>query len=120
MTTTNSYNEPDGKVRALKNPFCHHVFFWLNNPDNAQERTDFENGIKKLFKIPEIKAYHFGTPAEVPERPVLDNSYTYSYAVFFENSEAHDTYQEHPLHLEFIENNKHLWKKIQVFDSLSK
>ncbi|MFW6352454.1 MAG: Dabb family protein [Bacteroidota bacterium] len=120
MTTANSCNEPNSETRALEAPFCHHVFFWLNNPDNEQERADFEKGIEKLLEIPEIKAYHFGTPADVPERPVLDNSYTYSYAVFFESTQAHDIYQEHPLHLEFIENNKHLWEKVQVFDSLSK
>ncbi len=120
MTTTNSCNEPTGETRAVEAPFCHHVFFWLNNPDNEKERADFEAGIEKLLEIPEIKAYHFGTPADVPERPVLDNSYTYSYAVFFETTEAHDIYQDHPLHLAFIENNKHLWKKVQVFDSLSK
>ena len=30
---------------------------------------------------------------------------------------AHDTYQDHPRHLRFIEENKELWSKVRVFDS---
>src|SRR6056297_3126153 len=55
MTTSNSCNEPNSETRALESPFCHHVFFWLNNPSNEQERSDFEKGIEKLLEIPQIK-----------------------------------------------------------------
>ncbi len=116
MTLTNC-SESATQGRAIEYPFAHHVFFWLNNPNNADERAQFEKAMQELLTIPEIKAYHTGTPAPVEERPVIDGSYTYSYLVFFEDIKGHDTYQVHPLHLKFIEENKHLWKKVLVFDS---
>jgi hypothetical protein len=102
----------------MQYPFAHHVFLWLNNPDNVDDRAEFEKGIKELFEIPEIKAYHLGVPAKVPERSVLDNSYTYSYLVFFENQQGHDIYQDHPIHHKFINDCKHLWSKVVVYDSI--
>ncbi len=117
MTIANSCEPTTPKSRAIEFPFCHHVFFWLNNPNDATERVQFEKAVQELLQIPEIKAYHVGTPAPVEERPVIDGSYTYSYAVFFEDIKAHDIYQTHPLHLKFIDENKHLWSKVQVFDS---
>jgi hypothetical protein len=29
----------------------------------------------------------------------------------------HDAYQQHPRHIQFIEENKPSWKKVRVFDS---
>jgi hypothetical protein len=107
------------KDKSIEYPFAHHVFFWLNNPDNADERAAFEQGIADLLEIPEIKFVHFGTPANVAERGVVDGSYTYSYLVFFENKEGHDIYQDHEIHLKFIEDNKHLWSKVVVYDSVT-
>jgi hypothetical protein len=104
--------------KTMQHPFAHHVFFWLNNPDNADERAEFEKGVKDLLEIPEIKSYHLGVPANVPERSVLDNSYTYSYLVFFENQQGHDIYQDHPIHHKFINDCKHLWSKVVVYDSI--
>jgi hypothetical protein len=120
MTFASSCEPAANKSRALDYPFAHHVFFWLHEPDNAQVRAQFEKAVEELLTIPEIKAYHVGTPAPVEERPVIDGSYTYSYLVFFEDIKGHDIYQVHPLHLKFIEENKHLWSKVQVYDSDAK
>ena len=35
----------------------------------------------------------------------------------FANKKSHNTYQTHARHLKFIEENKHLWSKVRVFDS---
>ena len=32
----------------------HSVYFWLNNPENEQERAEFEMAIKKLIKTNKI------------------------------------------------------------------
>jgi len=117
MGIFNSCEPAAQKSRAIEYLFCHQVFFWLNNPDDAKERAQFEKAVQELLTIPEVKAYHVGTPAPVEKRPVTDGSYTYAYVVFFEDIKAHDVYQEHPLHLKFIEENKHLWGKVQVYDS---
>jgi len=36
-----------------------------------------------------------------------------------ESVEAQDTYQSHPIHLAFIENYQHLWKKVVVYDGIT-
>jgi hypothetical protein len=107
----------DSSSQSIQYPIAHHVFFWLNNPDNTEERTQFEKAMEELLQIPEIKAFHVGTPAPVEERPVIDGSYTYSYLIFFDNIQGHDIYQEHPLHQKFIDENRHLWAKVQVYDA---
>jgi hypothetical protein len=106
--------------RNINHSFCHHVYFWLNNPDNPADRDSFEKGIAELLKIPEIKSYHFGIPANTGNRDVVDGSYTYSYMVFFDNENGHDVYQDHPIHLKFVDDCKHLWNKVVVYDSVLK
>jgi hypothetical protein len=106
--------------RSIDHPFCHHVYFWLNNPDDPADRTAFENGISELLKIPEIKSYHIGIPAQTGHREVVDGSYTYSYMVFFENEQGHDVYQQHPIHVKFVEDCQHLWNRVVVYDSVLK
>ncbi len=109
---------PANEAREIEPPFCHHVYFWLNNPDDPADRAAFEKGIKALLEIPEIKAYHVGIPATTEVRGVVDASYTYSYAVFFDNDAGHDIYQDHPLHQQFIDDCSHLWNKVIVYDSV--
>lgn len=102
----------------IQQPFCHHVFFWLNNPDDPADRQAFESAIADLLEIPEIKSWHLGLPvAETAGRGVVDGSYTYSYMVFFDDLEGHDIYQDHPIHVRFVEENSHLWNRVVVYDS---
>jgi len=37
--------------------------------------------------------------------------------VVFESREAHDAYQVHSRHLQFIEENKANWERVRVFDA---
>lgn len=105
--------------REISPQFCHHVFFWLNNPNDTNEREAFTKGITELLEMQEIKAYHVGTPANTGDRNVVDDSYTYSFMVFFENEIDHEIYQDHPLHLKFINDCSHLWNKVVVYDSVT-
>lgn len=106
-----------GEVR-LTGALAHHVFFWLREPDNAEHREQFEKALQDLLQVETIKISHVGTPAATEERGVVDNSYTYSYMVMFDNLEDQNTYQSHPIHLKFIEENSGLWEKVVVYDSV--
>lgn len=101
----------------LKNTFVHHVFFWLKEPENSDVRKQFEEGLNKLITVPQIQSYHIGTPVESP-REVVDDSFTFSYMAFFKSKEDQNTYQTHPIHLQFIEDCQHLWKKVIVYDAM--
>lgn len=101
----------------IKNQFTHHVFFWLNNSGSAADRDKLIAGLRELERIEVINTTHIGIPADTEERGVVDNSYDVSLLLFFDNKEAQDTYQVHPVHLEFIEKNKDLWSKVVVYDT---
>lgn len=110
-------NRANANERVMKNVFVHHVFFWLKDPKNAEGRTQFEKGLQGLITVPQIQSYHIGTPVE-SSREVVDDSFTYSYMAFFRNKEDQVIYQTHPIHLKFIEDCQHLWKKVIVYDAM--
>ncbi len=62
------------------------------------------------------KTKFLGTPPKA-ERDVVDGSFTYSYLVTFESSEAQKKYQTEPAHLKFIDEAGDLWEKVIVYDS---
>jgi hypothetical protein len=47
---------------------------------------------------------------------VVDNSYDVALCVVFDDVAAHDVYQSHPLHQQFIERNQKYWQRVQVRD----
>jgi hypothetical protein len=107
--------------RKIRYRFCHQVYFWLNNPDNAADRAEFEQGLSSLLEIPEIRLYQTGVPEPATSgRGVVDGSYTYSLLVFFDDINGHDTYQDHPVHLKFVKDYQHLWNRVVVYDSVAK
>jgi hypothetical protein len=100
------------------NQLCHHVLFWLANPGNGADIDQFRTAALRLKEIPTVKGFHLGQPAPVAPRPVIDDSYTFSLVLFFDDVAGHDDYQVHPIHQQFFQENKHLWSRVQVFDSL--
>ena len=114
ITVSNNANASEAPI---KNTFIHHVFFWLKEPDNSNAREQFEQGLNKLITVPQIQSHHLGTPVESP-REVVDDSFTYSYMAFFKSKEDQEIYQTHPIHLRFIEDCQHLWKKVVVYDAM--
>ena len=100
-----------------KNLFIHHVYFWLVEPHNTDHREQLINGLKKLSKVVSIQSFHIGQPANT-KRDVIDRSYSISWCLFFDNFADQDSYQSDPIHLRFIDECKHLWKRVQVYDSV--
>ena len=97
--------------------FVHHVFFWLINPSNKEDRISFEKSLHNFIdRSVFIKTKHIGVPAKT-NREVIDNSYTYSLLVTFKDKADHDKYQEEPNHKQFIKESSRLWNKVVVFDS---
>lgn len=107
--------EPNDNMQGT---FTHSVYFWLKNPDNAEDRAAFEKSITKFIDNSKyVKTRYLGTPANTP-REVVDNSYTYCLIVSFDDKEAQDKYQTEPVHDKFKEESEHLWTKVQIYDSL--
>ena len=105
------------EMTASKNLFVHHVYFWLNNPESAEDLKKLLEGLNKLSKVKTIKMFHIGKPAGT-NRDVIDSSYAVSWLLIFNNRADQDSYQTDPIHLKFIDECKHLWKKVVVYDSI--
>ncbi len=97
---------------------AHHVFFWLKNPDSKEDLNKLLEGLKTLEKIETVRGLHIGVPAETEKRPVIDDSYSASELIFFDDLAGQDAYQIHPIHKKFIENCSPLWEKVLVYDSM--
>jgi len=101
---------------SLNGRFAHVVFFWLKS-NQAADVKRFEEGTRNfLSQVEVIKSIHLGQPAGTP-RDVVDNSYSVCLIVTFDSKEDQDIYQKHSAHLQYIEDMKHMWTKVQVFDS---
>lgn len=106
-------NESPSTVDMLQ----HTVFFYLHEDVTQEEREQFEKGLKTLLSIEEIYNYELGTPAATEERDVTDHSFGYVIYSWFETLEDYEVYEEHPVHLEFIDTYNHLWAEVKVYDS---
>lgn len=104
-------------ARAAAAPLAHMVFFTLANrsEENAKKLAD---ACQTYLTGHEGTLYFsVGTRAEEFDREVNATDFDVALHVVFDGKAAHDTYQEHPRHLEFIEKNKDLWSGVRVFDS---
>lgn len=97
--------------------FVHTVFFWLGRPESQDDRNALRAGLESLKGVKEISAAYIGSPAET-RRPVIDHTYDFSLTFVFADQAAHDAYQVHPVHLEFVAECRHLWERVQVYDAV--
>jgi len=99
--------------------FIHTVYFWLKEgtPESAREQL-IKDCYTYLKAVPTVKQLWAGKPAMTP-REVVDNSYGVGLTVVLDDSPGHEVYQKHPSHLVFIERNKEIWKRVQVYDYMS-
>lgn len=114
---TDSNTETSSTTETTIGMLQHTVFFYLNDDVTPEEREQFEAGLKELLEIPEIYRSEIGIPAGTAERDVTDHSYAYAIYTWFETIEDYIGYDEHPDHLEFIDNYNHLWADVKVYDA---
>jgi hypothetical protein len=97
----------------------HHVFFWLKNPGSKEDLAKLLAGIRGLAEIETVRGIHVGVPASTEKREVVDNSFSASEILYFDDVAGQDIYQAHPLHQKFIAECSHLWSKVVVYDAVS-
>jgi hypothetical protein len=100
------------------NIFIHHVYFWLNRPESREDFDELVAGLKKLSAVETIRTFYIGKPANT-NRDVIDRSYSVSWLLLFNNKADQDSYQTDPIHLRFVDECKHLWKKVVVYDTVN-
>jgi hypothetical protein len=95
--------------------FSHLVIFWTDpaNPDATDQVV--ANAAKYLPTVPGVVHFHVGKMVR-SHRGVVDQSYQVGLNIQFETKQAQDEYQDHPLHLEFVEKSKAFFTKVVVYD----
>jgi len=104
---------------ALDGRIVHHVFFWLKNPESAADRDALIAGLRKLAKVEVVRSLQIGVPASTEQRDVVDSSFHVSELMVFDNVVDQKTYQDHPVHKEFVAKCEHLWAKVIVYDMVT-
>jgi hypothetical protein len=97
----------------------HHVFFWLKNPQSREDLAKLLAGLRTLSTIETVRGAHFGVPASTEKRDVVDNSYSASEILFFDDTAGQKVYQDHPVHKKFVEDCAHLWERVVVYDTIA-
>ncbi len=102
-----------------KDLFVHHVFFYLKDPNDAQDEAKLLEGLEKLAKISAVKFSHIGRPART-NGDEIEKGYSISWLCFFKNLIEEEIYQTDPVHLKFLEECGDLWEKRVVYDALGR
>lgn len=113
-------SSPGATVAVNNYPkLVHHVFFWLKNPNSKEDLQKLLTGLRTLAKIETVRGVHFGVPASTEKRDVVDNSFSASEILFFDDTAGQKTYQDHPIHKQFVADCSHLWEKVVVYDAIA-
>ena len=96
----------------------HHVLFWLKSPGSVPDRAKLIAGLRALGAIPVVRSLEIGVPASTQQRGVVDGSFDVSALMAFDTIADEKTYQDHPIHLDFVAKCESLWGKVVVYDSM--
>ena len=95
----------------------HMVYFNLKDNSPAAKQAMQDACHKYLTGHPGTAHFSVGTVVPDLTRPVNQTDFDIALHVIFESRAAHDAYQVHPRHLEFIAENKENWARVRVFDA---
>jgi hypothetical protein len=97
---------------------AHNVYFSLKD-NSAEAKGKLVEACKKyLSKHPGTVFFAAGTLCQELNRPVNDRDFDVALHVIFKTKADQDRYQDAPMHLQFIEENRSNWSKVRVFDSV--
>ena len=96
---------------------AHMVYFRLKDRSEAAVERMVADCSKYLDGHPGSVFFAVGTVVPDLQRPVNVTDFDVALHVVFEGRSAHDAYQTHPRHIQFIDENKANWDLVRVFDS---
>lgn len=102
---------------AGKQLLGHMVYFTLNDNSEAAKQQLVAACEKYLKDHPGTVFFGAGTRVADLNREVNDQSFDVALQLVFDSREAHDAYQTHERHIQFIAENKPNWKQARVFDA---
>ena len=96
---------------------AHIVYFTLK--DKSPESVERQLAACRKYLTDHSGTVLFALGTRTPDlcREVNDQEFDVGLHVVFESRAAHDQYQVHPRHLQFIAESKPHWSKVRVFDA---
>jgi len=105
-------------AQEIPKALAHDVYFSLNDASPAARAELVAACRKYLTGHDGTLAFSVGMLAAELARPVNDRDFDVALHITFASRAAHDVYQEHPRHKQFIAEQQKNWKKVRVFDSV--
>jgi hypothetical protein len=97
---------------------AHDVYFSLNDA-SPSARSELVAACRKYLTGHEgTLFFSVGAVAAELARPVNDRDFDIALHITFADRAAHDRYQEHARHKQFIAEQQKNWKRVRVFDSM--
>lgn len=96
---------------------AHMVYFSLKDNSPAGIERQLAACRKYLTDHPGVVYFGLGTRTPDLAREVNVKDFDVGLHVVFADRASHDTYQVHPRHIQFIEENKPHWSQVRVFDA---
>jgi hypothetical protein len=96
---------------------AHDVYFTLQDASPAARQKLVDACRHHLSGHEGTTFFAAGVRAVDMAREVNDRGYDVSLHVYFKDKAAHEAYQEHPRHKQFIAEMSANWKTVRVFDS---
>jgi hypothetical protein len=96
---------------------AHDVYFTLHDASPEAQARLVAACLKYLSGHDGCLAMSAGSRAPEFDRPVNDAGFHVALHVYLKDRAAHDAYQEHPRHQQFIAESRPNWKEVRVFDS---
>lgn len=96
---------------------AHIVLFTLKDRTDEARQKLLASCEEHLSGHDGVVYYSAGARGPEFDRPVNDDQYDVALHVVFESRAAHDAYQQHERHQQFLAENKQDWAQIRVFDS---
>mgnify|MGYP001598767408 CR=1 FL=1 len=107
-------------LQASDRPLLVHSVYFTLKEDTPERRAALVDSCNQLLaKIPGIVALAAGPRDEELTREVNDLEFDIALTVVFRDRAAHDLYQPHVKHQEFIAANLPNIARVRVFDSVS-
>lgn len=78
------------------------AFSLMHEPGSPEARQFLDDGRKLLTSIPTVQQF------EVRKETSAKNDFEYGFSMKFADQDAYDAYNEHPVHVDFVQNR---WEK---------
>jgi hypothetical protein len=104
-------------MSSAEKKLAHMVYFTLKDKSPVGIERQLAACRKYLTGHEGVEFLGVGTRTPDLARPVNDSTFDIGVHVIFKSRAAHDAYQVHPRHVQFLEESKPHWEQVRVFDA---